>query len=263
MPSLSVKNFCPLWTKNITNTVSALSSSFQLWHNKHIFCMNDFVFMNVRSNFKCHNFPSVFVRVLPLFNIEHCKYSFLYFPPILIEMLWLNVVYDLVFMNVRSTSSVVNFANVCRSHMFRFEIRIFYPTSFGILSSNFVYDLIFMNVGSCSSFVYFQLIFVGFIQLWELTMIKIRSFHTFLQHALKYWAKILYMIFIASYQVWVLSIYVHICRSYSISIFEHRIMEIHVFLKIAAIYTIKHKLGTLLYLPQLKTRCTSFRFWSN
>ena len=63
----------------------------------------------------------------------------------------------------------------------------------------------------------FASIFVGVMPLLKLRILKIHSFHTFLLHALIYWAEILHMtlFYLTTDQVWVLSICVNFCRSYA------------------------------------------------
>ena len=63
----------------------------------------------------------------------------------------------------------------------------------------------------------FPSIFAGVMPLLELRILKIHSFHTFLLHALAYWAEILQMtlFYCTTYQLWVSSICVNFCRSYA------------------------------------------------
>ena len=63
----------------------------------------------------------------------------------------------------------------------------------------------------------FPSIFVGVMPLLECRILKIHSFHTFLLHALTYWAEILHftLFYCTTDQVWVPSISVNFCRSYA------------------------------------------------
>ena len=93
----------------------------------------------------------------------------------------------------------------------------FSPTCFDILSWNFACHFLLMNIRSSSSVVNFR---PFLLELWPFSNLKYWKyivFCSFLLHALTYWAKILHMTLFCctTDQVRVLSISVHLCRSYA------------------------------------------------
>ena len=139
-------------------------------------------------------------------------------------LIW-NFVHHFTFMHVRSSSNAINFRHFLQelcSFLTSNSYKIcsfphFSPTCFDILSSNFVYDFVLMYHRASLSVV----ILLQF--LWELCLFvnleysKYTVFHTFLLHALTYWAEILHMTFFycTTDQVRVSSICVNFCGSYA------------------------------------------------
>ena len=69
----------------------------------------------------------------------------------------------------------------------------FYPTCFEILSWNFVYDFVLLYYRSSSGVVILRQLLKELCPFWNLECWKYAAFHTFLLHALTYWAEILHM----------------------------------------------------------------------
>ena len=69
----------------------------------------------------------------------------------------------------------------------------FSPTCFDILSWNFAYDFVLLYYRSSSNVVNFCQVLWELCPFWNLEYWKYTVFHTFLLHALTYWAEILHM----------------------------------------------------------------------
>ena len=70
----------------------------------------DFVFTVLQIKFKCCQFPSIFVGVMPLLELKILEiHSFLHFPPTCFDLLTWNFACHFLLINIRSSSSVVNF----------------------------------------------------------------------------------------------------------------------------------------------------------
>ena len=83
--------------------------SYMLWDIELKFCIS--LYYDARkSKFECHQFPSIFDGVMPLFNsklLQIC--SFPHFSPSCFDILSWNFAYDFVLLYYRTSSSVVNF----------------------------------------------------------------------------------------------------------------------------------------------------------
>ena len=106
----------------------------------------------------------------------------------------------------------------------------FSPTCFDILSWNFAYDFVSPYYRSSSSVVNLRQFLWELCPFWNFEYWKYTVFHTFLLHALTYWAEILHMTFFN-----VLQIKLEYCQFASIRVgfmplLELRILKIHSFL---------------------------------
>ena len=90
-------------------------------------------------------------------------------------------------------------------------------TCFDILSWNFSYDFLLVYYRSSLSVVNLRQFWGELCPFWNLEYWKYTVFHTFLQHAMTYWADILHMtlFYCTSDQVRVSSICVNFCWSYA------------------------------------------------
>ena len=88
-------------------------------------------------------------------------------------------------------------------------------TCFDILSWNFAHDFVLMYYRSISTVVTLRQFLWELCPFWNFEYWKYTVFHTFLLHALTYWAEILHMTLFhhTTYQVQVSSICVNFCRS--------------------------------------------------
>ena len=105
----------------------------------------------------------------------------------------------------------------------------FSPTCFDILSWNFAYDFVLLYYrSSLSAFNLLQFL-LELCPFWNVEYWKYTVFHTFLLHALIYWAEILHitLFYCTTYQVGLSSISVNFCRI--LPLLELRIREIHNF----------------------------------
>ena len=93
----------------------------------------------------------------------------------------------------------------------------FSPTWFDILSWNFAYGFVSLYYRSSLSVVNLCQFLWELCPFWNLEYWKYTVFHTFLQHALTYWAEILHMTFFycTTDQVRVSTICVNFCGSYA------------------------------------------------
>ena len=81
-------------------------SCFDLWSWNFVY---DFLFMSYSTNqVECCSFGSIFVRVMPLSKLRILKtHSFLHFSPTCFDIFSWTLVYNFLFINLRSSSSVV------------------------------------------------------------------------------------------------------------------------------------------------------------
>ena len=91
--------------------------SYMLWHIALKFCIW-LCFTVLQIKFECHQFPSIFVGVMPLLKLRILQiHSFLHFSPTCFNVLSWNFVYDFQVMNFRPSSSAIKiFNNFCRSY---------------------------------------------------------------------------------------------------------------------------------------------------
>ena len=105
-------NFCgsyvPFGTWNTRNTQFSALFSNMLWDIELKFCIW-LCFTVLQIKFKCRQFASIFVGVMPLLELRMMKiHSFPHFPPTCFDILCWNFAYDFVLPYYRSSSSVVN-----------------------------------------------------------------------------------------------------------------------------------------------------------
>ena len=93
----------------------------------------------------------------------------------------------------------------------------FSPSCFEILSWNFLHHFILMHVRSSSNAFNFRQFLQELCPFYTSTLNKYAVFHTFLLHALRYWAKLLHMtlFYCTADQVGVSSTCVNFCWSYA------------------------------------------------
>ena len=90
-------------------------------------------------------------------------------------------------------------------------------TCFDILGWNFTYEFVLLYFRSSSSVVNFRQFLMESYPFWNLEYWKFTVFHTFLLHALTYWAETLHMtlFYCTTNSVWVSLICVDFCWSYA------------------------------------------------
>ena len=82
--------------------------SYMLWDIRLKFCVSLY-FDAHKSKFECHQFPSFFAWVMPLFNFKILQIcSFPHFSPTCFDILSWNFAYDFVLLYYRTSSSVVH-----------------------------------------------------------------------------------------------------------------------------------------------------------
>ena len=83
--------------------------SYMLWDIELKFCIS--LYYDARkSKFECHQFPSIFDGVMPLFNFKLLQIcSFPHFSPSCFDILSWNFAYDFVLLYYRTSLSVANF----------------------------------------------------------------------------------------------------------------------------------------------------------
>ena len=140
-----------------------------LWHIELKFCIW-FYFTVLQIKFKCCQFASIFVGVMPLFIRPSSDGTY----------------YGMV-MSVRPSGSPSVRPSV------RHSFPHFSPTCFDILIWNFVYHFIFMHVRSSSNTINFRHFLQELCSFLTSNSYKYAVFCTFLLHALTYWVQILYM----------------------------------------------------------------------
>ena len=123
----------------------------------------DFSCYKPRIKFECCHFPSIFVWVMPLFELRTLEiHGFPHFSPTCFDIFNWNFVYDFVW-TTDQVWMLSLFSNFFEQVMLFFELRIlavhsfphFSLTCFGILSWNFVSYFVFMNYKSSSSVIAF------------------------------------------------------------------------------------------------------------
>ena len=143
--------------------------SYMLWDIELKFCVSLYFYAR-KIKFECHQFPSIFVGVIPLLELRILKIH-----------------------------SFPHFSFTC----------------FDILSWNVTYDFVSLYYWSSLSVIIFRQFLLELYPFWNLEYWKYTVFHTFLLHALTYWAEILHITLLncARDQVWVSSICVNFWRS--------------------------------------------------
>ena len=181
--------------------------SYMLWHIELKFCT--WLCSNVlRIKFECRQFASSFVGVMPLLELRILEiHSFPHFSLTCFDILSWNFAYDFVLLYYRSSSSVVNLRqflwelcpfwnlNYWKYTVFRTSL-----TCFDILSWNFAYDFVLLYYRTSSSVVNLRQFLWELCPFWNLNYWKYTVFHTFLLHALTYWAEILHMTVLLYYR---------------------------------------------------------------
>ena len=83
--------------------------SYMLWDIELKFCLS--LYYDARkSKFECHQFPSIFDGVMPLFNFKLLQIcSFPHFSPSCFDISSWNLAYDFVLLYYRTSSSVYDF----------------------------------------------------------------------------------------------------------------------------------------------------------
>ena len=155
---------------------------------------------------------------------------FLHFSHTCFDIMSWNFAQDFVLMYYRSSLSVVTlrqFLYARRDVLWYGDVRPsgspsarfphFSPTCFDILSWNFAHDFVLMYYRSSLSVVNLRQVLLELCPFWNLEYWKYTVFHTFLLHALIYWAQILHMtlFYCTTDQVRVSSICVNFCGSYA------------------------------------------------
>ena len=112
MPWISVtfcRSYAPFQLQTLTNMQFSALFSYMLWHIEFKFCI--WLCFNVpQSKFKCRNFASIFVGVMPLIELRILEiHSFPHFSLTCFDILSWNFAYDFVLLYYRSSSSVVNY----------------------------------------------------------------------------------------------------------------------------------------------------------
>ena len=99
------ENSWPCW---LTDSQFSALFSHMLWDIKLKFCIS--LYFDARKiKFECHQFPSIFAGVMPLFNFKLLQiYSFPHISYTCFDILSWNFAYDFVLLYFRSSSSVVN-----------------------------------------------------------------------------------------------------------------------------------------------------------
>ena len=190
-----------------------------LWHIELKICIW-LCFTVLQIKFKCRQFASIFVGVMPLLELRILEiHSFPHFSLTPFNILSWKFAYDFVFMYHRASLSVVILLQ------FLYELCLFvgvimleihsFPrfslTCFDILSWNFAYDFVLLCYRSSSSVVNLRQFLWELCPFWNLEYWKYTVFRTFLLHPLTYWAESLHitLFFCTTDQVWVSSICVY------------------------------------------------------
>ena len=99
---------CPLWNLEFWIQCSALFSCM-LWHNELKFCIW-LCFIVLQIKFECHQFASMFVGVMPLWNLEYWKYTV--FRTFLLHALtyWAEILHMILF---HRTTDQVRVSSIC------------------------------------------------------------------------------------------------------------------------------------------------------
>ena len=155
---------------------------------------------SVRPSFRPSFRPSVRPSGSPS-GSPSVSHSFPHFSPTCFDILSWNFACHFLLMNIRSSSSAVNFRQVFVGVMPLLKLKKmkihsfpqFSPTCFDILSWNFAYDFVVLYFRSSSSLVNLRQFLLKLCPFWNLEYWKYTVFRAFLLHALTYWAKILHM----------------------------------------------------------------------
>ena len=149
---------------------------------------------------RCTKIP-IFIDFLPVqHDVHNSFYSIdsIFMPPDRM-ILSLNFAHDFVLMYYGSSSSVVILRQFLKGLCLFVNLEYrkcavfphFSPSYFEILSWNFAYDFVLMNYRSSSSIVTLRQFLKELCLFMNLEYRKCEVFHTFLLHALRYWAEIL------------------------------------------------------------------------
>ena len=110
MSSISVKfcaSYAPFVTYNTGNTQFSALFSYMLWHIELKFC-TWLCYTVLQIKFECCQFASIFVGVMPLFELRILKiHSFLHFSLTCFDILSWNFAHDVVLLKYRQSSSVI------------------------------------------------------------------------------------------------------------------------------------------------------------
>ena len=99
--------WCPSVRPGLRPSQFSAVFSYMLWHIDLKFCVSLYFYAR-KIKFQCHQFPSLFAGVMPLFNFKLFQIcSFSHFSPTCFDILSSNFVYDFVFMYHRASLSVV------------------------------------------------------------------------------------------------------------------------------------------------------------
>ena len=101
--------WCPSVRVSVRPSQFSALFSYMLWDIELKFCIS--LYYDARkSKFECHQFPSIFDGVMPLFNFKLLQIcSFPHFSPSCFDILSWNFAYDFVLLYYRTSSSVANF----------------------------------------------------------------------------------------------------------------------------------------------------------
>ena len=157
--------------------------SYMLWHIDLKFCVSLYFYAR-KIKFECHQFPSLFAGVIPLFNFKIFQIcSFPHFSPTCFDILSWNFAHDFVLMYYRSSLSVVNLRQVllelcpfwnleyCKYTVFR---------TFLLHALTYWVEILHLTLFYCTTDqVRVASSFVGVMPLLELKLLEIHSFPHF------------------------------------------------------------------------------------
>ena len=205
------------------------------WHIELKFCIW-LCFTVLQIKFKCRQFASIFVGIMPLLELRKLKmHSFPHFSLTCFDILSWNFAYEIVLL-IQIKFECRQFASIVDGVMPLLELRIleihsfphFTLTCFDILSWNFAYDFVLLCYKSSLSVVNLCKFLWELCPFWNLEYWKYTVFHTFLLHAFTYWAENLHMtlFYCTTELVRVSSIFVGV-----MPLLELRILEIALLVK--------------------------------
>ena len=154
------------------------------------------------SKFECHQFPSIFDGVMPLFNFKVLQiHSFPHFSLTRFDISSWNLAFDFVLLQIKF--QCCQFPSIFVGVMPLLERRIleiqsfphFPLTRFDILSWNFAYDFVLLYYRSSLSVVNFRQFLWELCPFWNVENWKYTVFRILFLHALTYWAEILHLTF--------------------------------------------------------------------